>query len=141
MHVLMQIHQWLRPGGVLLDLHPELQQPTVEVAVDGIRRIHVGQIDTSAVAANIQHADVALQSLVEGGWFSAERSIVFDFVSHFPSVDEWLRHRVQRRSRSVVAPVMINHARELLSREIDGQLLVTERVLATRFKRESTPTQ
>jgi hypothetical protein len=137
--VLKRIHRWLRRGGLLLDLHPEPEQPVVEVTLDGIRNVYLGRIDTTALIGNIHGARAALQSVVEAGWFERERSVVFDLVSHFPGVDEWLQHREKRRSSSVVDPAIIVSARSILSAVTSGDLQVSERVQATRFKRGHGP--
>jgi hypothetical protein len=134
--VLKRIHRWLRRGGLLLDLHPEPEQPLVELTLDGIRNVYLGRIDTTALIGNIHGARAALRSVVEAGWFERERSVVFDFVSHFPGVDEWLQHREKHRSSSVVDQAIIVSARSVLSAVTSGELQVSERVLATRFKRK-----
>ncbi|HYW86235.1 MAG TPA: hypothetical protein VFB50_00585 [Chloroflexota bacterium] len=139
MDVLQRIHRWLRRGGLLLDLHPEPEQPPVEVTLDGIRNVYLGLIDTTALIGNIHGARAALRSVVEAGWFERERAVVFDFVSHFPGVDEWLQHREKRRSSSVVDRAIIVSARSALSAVTSGDLQVSERVLATRFKRGHGP--
>lgn len=134
MHVLQHIHRWLRPDGVLLDLHPEPEQPVVE-AIVGTDHSYLGRIDTTSLVGNIHRARETLRSIVREGWFAVERSAVFDFVSHFPSVDDWLRHREERRSTSIVDPAIVARARELLSESTSGELRVSERLLATRLRR------
>jgi len=125
----------MRSGASLLDVHPEPVQPTVEVMLGGEGAAYRGVIDTSGLIANIHAARAALASLVDGGWFEPQRSAVFDFISHFSSVDEWLRHREERRSTSVIDPSVIAHARELLPLQGDSELRVSERVLASSFRR------
>ena len=134
MDVLQKSHRWLRPGGLLLDVHPEPEKPTV-ASVRTNRVVSLGHIDTSSTIGNIHNARAALQSMVEQHLFENERSLVFDFVSHFASVDEWLRHREARRSTSIVDPALIDTAREVLRAEPGSELLVGERELATRFRR------
>ena len=138
MHVLRNIHRWLRPDGVLLDLHPEPAHPRVEVYIDGVGNVHLGWIDSTSVTTNIHRARETLTSIVQAGWFTSGRSMTFDFVSHFPSVDDWLRHREERRARSVVDPAIIERARELLSAKT-GEVVVRERVFAARFNRSNLP--
>jgi hypothetical protein len=121
--VLKGIHRWLRRDGLLLDVHPEPEPPLVAVTFSGPRDVDLGRIDTSGVIANIHRARAALKSLVEGGWFEEERSTTFDFVSHFASVDDWLRHRTERRSSSLVDPAIIDRARELFTAPTARELL------------------
>ena len=138
MDVLKRIHRWLRAGGLVLDLQPEPEPPTVEVVEVGRSRVLLGHIDTTATDGNIHRARAAVTSLVEAGYFERECSVVFDFVSHFRGVDEWLRHRQERRSTSVVDPAIVDRARDMLFASPSGQLDVSEHVLATRLKRRAT---
>jgi hypothetical protein len=115
-------------------VHPKPQKPTVRIA-STTGSVHLGHVDTGGVIANIHKTRAALQSMVEQRWFEKESSLVFDFVSHFASVDDWLRHREARRSTSIVPPALIDQARKVLSEEPGGELLVSERELATRFRR------
>lgn len=137
MDVLKRIHRWLRPDGLLLDVHPEPEQPRVEAVLVDRGSVHLGRIDTSALMGNIHAARAALALAVEQRWFERERSLVFDFVSHFQTVDEWLHHRQDRRATSIVDPAIIEQARELLSAHPRGELRVSEHVLATRFRRST----
>ena len=134
MHVLKSTHRWLRPDGVLLDLHPEPEQPAVEVVI-GHRRSSLGRIDNTSLIANIHRARQTLSSMVREGWFVAERSSVFQFVSHFASVDDWLHHRQERRATSVVDQAIIDGARDLLVAGTQAELIVSEQVLAVRLVR------
>jgi hypothetical protein len=133
--VLKKVHGWLRKDGVLLDLHPEPAQPIVKVVLGDGRAIKLGKVDNSAVITNIRAARAVLDSAVRAHWLVRERALVFDFVSHFASVDDWLAHRAARRSRSLVHPFIVARARELVGAPGGGELLVCERVLAARLRR------
>ena len=139
MHVLKRIHHWLRPDGVLLDLHPEPEPPLVAVIVSGLQKQALGTIDNAAVIANIHCAREALKSVIDAGWFALDRTVVFDFLLHFPTVDDWLRHRQERRATSVVDQLIIERARELLSTSAGAELVVSERMRASRLVRLGRP--
>jgi hypothetical protein len=134
---LKRVHGWLRPGGVLLDLHPEPQPPRIDVALGGLAFEHLGRIDTSALIANIHAARASLAAVVEQQLFGCEDALVFDFVSHFASVDDWLHHRQQERATGRIDPLVIERAREVLSAHPSAELRVTERERATRLRRAS----
>jgi hypothetical protein len=133
-HVLRKVHEWLRPDGLLLDLHPEPEFLNVDVVRPRLGSVRIGQIDTTSLISNIHAARATLASLVEAGWFEPQRAVLFDFILVFRSVDQWLRHREERRASSFLDPRIVDHARELLS-AADGEVRVTERVLATRLIR------
>ena len=134
MHVLTKVNQWLRPDGVLLDLHPEPEHPTIDFHLPDSNIVPLGQLDMTSLISNIRAARAALGSLVEAGWFRSERSLVFDFSSCFSSVDQWLRHREDRRATSVLAPDIVARARQFLAAS-GGEVCVTERIQATRLAR------
>jgi hypothetical protein len=136
--VLNKVHRWLRPGGQLLDLQPEPEWLDVEVGLRDARAIHLGQIDTSSLMRSIGSARAALMSVVDHGLFKHERELIFDFDSHFFSVDEWLRYRQARRSTSVLDPSIVDRARELLAAD-GAEVRVKERVRATRYRSKRAP--
>jgi hypothetical protein len=129
-HVLEQIHRWLRPGGVLLDIHPEPENPSVSIG-----RHEIGWVDNTPRLGSIRSARAALSSVVEQGLFARERAIVFDYRSRFASVDDWLEYRQARRATSSVDPALIDRARQVMSAEPGATLVVSEHVLATRLAR------
>jgi hypothetical protein len=106
----------------------------VEVILGGADVMRLGEIDTSSLIANVRAARATMTSLVETGWFNPERTVLFDFVSHFRSVDEWLRHRKEQRSSGLLDPAMASRARELLA-EGTGEIRICERVVARRSRR------
>jgi hypothetical protein len=120
-------------------LHSDPEQPVVEALVNG-RSIHLGRIDNSRTVGNIHRARATLRSVVDDGWFAVERSVVFDFVQHFPDVDTWLQYREDRRATSIVAPDLIEHARMLFSSSPAAmELRTSEHIQATRLSRLDRP--
>ena len=124
----------VRPDGLLLDLHPEPEKPSVDIVL-AQRQQHLGWIDNSALIVNIHSARTALAGMLEAHLFAYEGALVFDVNSHFASVDEWLRHREARRATSIVEPAIIDRARALMSAQTESELLVSERVQATLLRR------
>src|SRR5262249_19287317 len=86
--------------------------------------------------AHLEYTRCARRARVVGrsGWFRSERSLLFDFSSCFSSVDQWLRHREDRRVTSVLAPDIVARARQFLAAS-GGEVCVTERIQATRLAR------
>ena len=64
MHVLQRIHRWLRPGGRVLDIHPEPEAASVEVAANG-SLTRIGSFDRPAIYDKIRAARTALAELVD----------------------------------------------------------------------------
>jgi hypothetical protein len=138
-YVLREVHRSLRPAGVLLDLHPEPEFPIVEIVRDGSEATSIGNVDTTALIGKIHAARAALASAVQARWFDRQRELVFEFVSHFASVEEWLAHRKARRSTGLIDEALLERARALLASPRRGTLVVRERVRATRFRRNPAP--
>jgi hypothetical protein len=111
----------------------------VEVILGGVDAIRLGEIDSSSLIANIYAARATMTSLVDTGWFNPERAVLFDFDSHFRSVDEWLRHRQEQRSTSVLDTTIVSRACELVG-DGKGEVRVRERVAARRFRRVAQDT-
>ncbi len=133
MHVLHRIHRWLRPGGRVLDIHPEPEDARVEVR-DGDRLTFVGPFTRPAIYQNIHAARDALAAAVAEGLFTHERSIGFEVLYHFDNIDAWLAYRVERGTSTEVDPALQARAREMLA-EVSGELLIREQMRATRYRR------
>jgi hypothetical protein len=132
-HVLRRVHRWLRPGGRVLDIHPEPEDARVEVR-DGHRLTFVGLYQRPAIYENIHAARGTLAGLVEDGWFARERSVEFEVLYHFDSVDQWLAYRVERGTSTEVDAALLVRARGVLA-ETPGELLIREKMRATRYRR------
>lgn len=59
---------------------------------------------------------------------------IFEHVAHVSDVDTWLAYREARGSRSVLDPLLIQQARDLLA-AAEGEIRVIERGYAARLKR------
>ena len=137
MNVLHRVHRWLRPDGRMLDIHPEPEDASVEVR-DGPRLTFVGPYQRPHIYQNIHAARAALAGMVEQGLFARERSIVFEVLYHFETVDQWLAYRVERGTSTEVDPGLLERARDVLA-ETSGELLIREQMRATRYGRRHSP--
>jgi len=127
----------LRPGGRVLDIHPEPEAASVEVAANG-SLTRIGSFDRPAIYDKIRAARTALAELVDVGLYDRERSISFAVVYHFDTVEAWLAYRAERGSLTVVPPALQKRARTLLA-QTSGELLIRERMRATRYRRRAAP--
>jgi hypothetical protein len=93
-HALEQVHRLLKPGGVLVDIHPVAEAPLVEV--------HQGETVLFAEpfpgfsAEDYQRAQDALASAVKRGLFARERGGQFDFLvyaSSFPELRDYVEEQ------------------------------------------------
>jgi hypothetical protein len=130
---LRNLHTALRPQGILLDVHPEPENTTVEIR-RADQTINLGQIDQSQDRDEINVARAALRQTLTEGLFVLEDERSFDFVSHFDSVEDWLAWREKRQSSGVIAEDVIARGRALLA-QAPGELLVHRRIHAARYRR------
>jgi len=123
----------LRPGGKLLDLHPEPEHNRIEVRTgQGVKE--VGRLDDSAYIRDVLHGREVMARLIRDGLFVKEREIVFDHIAHAANVDSWLEHRAEAGSRAVLDPEVVERARALLGTH-EGEILVQGRGYAVCLNR------
>jgi hypothetical protein len=117
----------------VLDIHPEPEDASVEVR-DGKRLTYVGPYQRQAIYENIHAARAALAGTIGEGLFARERSVGFEVLYHFDSVDQWLAYRVERGTSTEVDPVLLARARDAVA-ESSAELLIREQMRATRYRR------
>ena len=133
MHVLREIHKALRPNAVLLDFHPQPQNPPVEVVHTGGTQ-EVGRIDWTQDSREIRRARRRLSALEAEGLFRLERRLYFDLSMYHDSIDAWLEHRRRREEANVLPEGLLRNARKAMRRK-GAQLVVRERIRASSLRR------
>ncbi len=126
------MHAALRPGGVMLDIHPEARHSRIEVH-SGSRVEDVGNLDESEFLPDIDAAEKVLASAVSAERFVVEEQRRFDFLYHFAGVDEYKAFLVDEEWGNV-DPAVESRARELLA-SAGGELVMREPVRAARLRR------
>jgi hypothetical protein len=86
-HALLEIHRLLRADGILIEIHPVREPPTVEVRSDGGLRFaeHDPGYDYEA---GLRSAEAAVAEVLVRGLFILEGEATFDFFTHATSVRE-----------------------------------------------------
>lgn len=118
----------------MLDIHPEPEDARVEV-LDGGGLTFVGPYSRPAIYQHIHGARDALAGQVVAGLFARERSVGFEVLYHFATVEDWLVYRVERGTTTEVDPALADRARQMLART-SGELVVREQMRATRYRRQ-----
>lgn len=124
----------LRPGGLLLDLHPDTVHSSVEAYVGGAT-IPVGQLDETRQIQDVRLARAARQTAIDAGWFALERETRFTYISHFDSVETWLTYMAEHARKAVVPAELVASARELLPTGTAGELRRPRVIYAARLRR------
>ena len=120
-HALREIHRTLRPDGTLIDLRPAIQNRAIELELS-YARLHIGEIDSSATAADHQAADAALRAAVKQGLFRGEHDADFQLIIDMDSVDD-LRAYAAALRRSVLPSEVISRL-EWLTADENGDFII-----------------
>jgi hypothetical protein len=131
--VLRNIHSALRPGGLLLEIHPEPKHPWLVAQVDA-QAIPVGQLDESFRIGTVRFARAALQSVIDDGLFATERETTFIFSYHFADVDAWLGHMEGHWISAGIPSDMAERASDLLATGA-GELRIPREIHAARLRK------
>ena len=123
-HALEMIHDLLKRGGKLVDIHPGGEPPPVELLC-GKSRILLGYVAETDNFIEYAQADAALAQAVDNGWFSIEHQALFSFSTYAQSVAE-LWEYISRTWSDAILPDQ-GAAREIENQANQGVVL-TERV-------------
>ena len=133
-HALEVTHSLLKPGGLLIDIHPTGQHPLVEAHVDGEVRF-AGVVDELDDFEEYFKADQALADVNSRGLFLLEREAFFSFLYHAPTIAELADFIAAEWSDAVLHEETIEQARQLMGEPGDGRkIVVREPVRITRFR-------
>ena len=124
---LKQARRWLRPGGLLVDLHP-IADPALLIVGDMI----AGPIDNGAAPARHQAATDAIRAAVREGLFRIDDSTEFDFSTYADTLDELQDFIVSEWREGRIGDATLKRARELGLSE-GREPCARERVSASRL--------
>src|SRR5215211_4645155 len=90
-HALEEIHRLLRPAGTLIEIHPALEVPFVEIRSNG--EPVFSELDPGYdYEDDLRHAEAAVATVVSRGVFVPEARRRFELRTHAASVDELRQH-------------------------------------------------
>src|SRR5262245_5691421 len=107
------MHSALRPGGRLLDLHPDALHSPVEACV-GDAIMPLGHLDETRHIHDVHVARAARQAATDAGLFVLEREVRFTFVTHYDTVESWLTYMAEHVQKAVIPTELVARARGLL---------------------------
>lgn len=99
---------WLRPGGLLIDLHPTAD-PAVLIVGDTI----AGLIDNGAAPARHQAATDAIAAVVREQLLRVDDAAAFDFSTYADSLDELQDYIVSEWREGRIGEATMERARTL----------------------------
>jgi hypothetical protein len=89
-HALRHVHQFVVPGGTMVDLHP-LAEERVEAGGHTIGLIK----DPAWLSLDLPNAEACLTDAISAGLYTLETEIEFDLLQHFDEANDLLVAREQ----------------------------------------------
>jgi hypothetical protein len=134
-HVLETVHSLIKPGGLLIDIHPGLDKAWVEVRVNG-KDYFLDVVEETDNYIEYQQANEALTEIVKQGLFSVEAAGKFIFIIHASSMDEMREFLSANWKDAVLKESLDGKAREYFSKAAESfEILIRQEILITKFKR------
>ena len=132
---LERVHRSLRPGGLLLDVHPQALPSPLELHTNAYAT-DLGHLEYGPdVIQTLSNSDEVLASLDQGGTFRNERDEEFLLLHHFESFAEWQDFMAQEAEYYVPPDsTMIEKIGQGLLLK-GAELVLKEWVGASRFRR------
>jgi hypothetical protein len=113
-HALEHIRSLLKPGGVLIDIHPNGQPPPVVVRCGDVVQT-VGTIHEDDDFVEYEQANAALNDVLGRGLYTCERAEEFAFVTHTASIDELRGYLAEEWKDAILDNEIDRNARRLTS--------------------------
>ncbi len=124
----------LRPGGQLLDLHPDALHSPIEACV-GDAILPLGHLDETRHIQDVHIARAAQQAAIDAGQFVLECETRFTFVSHFDTIESWLTYMAEHAQKAVIPAELVARARELLPPGTAGEVRIPRQIYGARLRR------
>jgi len=134
-HALEIVHQLIKPGGLLLDIHPGTEKAWVEARVND-KDYFLDVVQETDDYIEYQQANDALAQVRERGLFTVEETGKFLFIIHAGSVQEMREFLTDNWKDAVLNESIDAKAGEYRSEAAEHyEILIREEILITRFKR------
>jgi SAM-dependent methyltransferase len=134
-HALEKIHQVLKPGGILLDIHPTNEPAAIAVRLRE-QIVPAGWVNESDDYVEYEWADEALQRAVSGGQFALERAGTFNFTWHADSMKDLRAYLAEEWKDAIIDDLTAMRIEELFKLPVhDKEILVSEVIRIARYWR------
>ena len=126
---LRRAHRVLRPGGVVIDLHPGASRAAVEVGDIAVGRVEAGDAPLRHAAAG-----VALAVAVDEGLLTVDCALRFEFSTYGDSIDELRDYIVANWRDGRIDDEVLARARAAVAASPGAKPRVRELVHATKLR-------
>jgi hypothetical protein len=133
-HALEKISQLLKPGGLLLDIHPTNEMAAIAVRLRE-QLIPAGWLHESDDYVEYEWADEALQHVVADRRFALERVGTFEFVWHADTLSDLRAYLAEEWKDAIIDELTAGRIAELLKLPVrDKEILVSEAIRIARYR-------
>jgi hypothetical protein len=134
-HALETVHSLVKPGGLLIDIHPGLDKAWVEVRVNG-KDYFLDVVEETDDYIEYGQASDALAEAVKRGFFSVQEPGKFIFIIHADSMNEMREFLSANWKDAILNDSLDGKAREYFSKAAESfEILIRQEILITTFKR------
>lgn len=139
-HALEIVHDLLIPGGILLDIHPAGDPPSIDLIHDQ-QRTRVGYLLETDGFVEYFQASAALSEVQQRGLFRLESQASFEFAAYAPTIDDLHAYLDENWSDAQLAPEVIAWCRQLAGKLPPGQsqVVMREHVHISRLRPQKRP--
>lgn len=134
-HALERTSQLLKPGGILLDIHPTTEPAAMAVRLRE-QLIPAGWLTESDDYVEYEWANEALQQAIDDRRFVLERAGTFEFVWHADTLNDLRAYLAEEWQDAIIDDLTAGRIEELLKLPVaDKEILVSEAIRIARYRR------
>ena len=135
-HALETVHSLIKPGGLLIDIHPGPDKAWVEVRVNG-KDYFLDVVEETDNYIEYRQANQALAEIQKRGHFSVEAPGKFIFIIHADSMNEMREFLSANWKDAILSDSLDGKARDYFSKAAESfEILIRQEILITTFKRK-----
>jgi len=127
-HALEITHSLLKPGGLLVDIHPSGERPLVEVHADGKVRL-AGHLEETDDFVEYFQADDALTEVTGRELFELEREALFPFMVHAPTIRALTDFLANEWSDAILSKTVSERLAEMMAEPAAGKEIVVHEIV------------
>jgi hypothetical protein len=127
-HALELTHGLLKPGGLLIDIHPSGEPPSIEVHASGKVQL-AGHLQETDDFVEYFQADDALAEVTVRGLFELEHQALFPFAIHASTTQALTDFLANEWSDAVLTAKVSKRLAELMAEPAEGKEIVMREIV------------
>jgi len=137
-HALHRIRKLLKPGGVLIDIHPGSRRPELFVRLRSGRRF-TGYLEETDNFVEYAQAQSALKEAVQDGTFRLDHSGEFTFVTHADTMPDLQDYLAENWKDAILTPEVLANATAACTQPGVQGIELVEQIAIARLKPRPGP--